>query len=68
MGKGIKPGEYLAEATPADIAPTLAFLTGITLTQAEGRVLTEAIASSPNSTSKTITKHQAFQRAYTPEP
>jgi len=68
MGKSIKPGEYLTEATPADIAPTLAFLTGITLTQAEGRVLTEAIASSPNSASKIITKHQAFQRAYTPEP
>ena len=31
MGKGIKPGEYLQPATPADIAPTLGFLMGVTL-------------------------------------
>ena len=68
MGKSIKPGEYLVEATPADIAPTLAFLTGITLTQSEGRVLTEAIAPLPSSSSKTIAEHPAFQRAYTTEP
>ncbi len=47
MGKGIWPGEYLTPATPADIAPTLAFLTGITLAQAEGRVLVEAVAPPP---------------------
>lgn len=45
MGKGITPGEYLQAASPVDIAPTLAFLAGITLPQSEGRVLTEAIAS-----------------------
>ena len=43
MGKGIVAGEYLAPASPADIAPTLAFLAGITLPQAQGRVLTEAL-------------------------
>lgn len=43
MGWGIKRGEYIADATPADIAPTLAFLCGITLAQPEGRVLSEAL-------------------------
>jgi len=43
MGFGIRPGEYFAEATPADIAPTLAALTGITLAMHEGRVLAEAL-------------------------
>ena len=43
MGWGIKPGRYLTTATPADIAPTFAYLTGITLPRAEGRVLGEAI-------------------------
>jgi arylsulfatase A-like enzyme len=49
MGKGIVPGEYLQPATPADVAPTLAFLAGITLPRAQGRVLIEAIgANGPN--------------------
>ncbi len=43
MGFGVKPGHYLTAASPADIAPTLAFLTGITLPRAEGRALTEAV-------------------------
>jgi hypothetical protein len=45
FGKGIAPGEYLDRASPTDIAPTLAFLTGITLPQADGRVLVEALTS-----------------------
>ncbi len=45
MGRGIKPGEYLLPATPADIAPTLAFLCGITLARADGRVLVEALVA-----------------------
>jgi predicted AlkP superfamily pyrophosphatase or phosphodiesterase len=44
FGAGIKPGEYLNAATPADIAPTLAFLEGVTLPRADGRVLAEALA------------------------
>jgi arylsulfatase A-like enzyme len=44
MGKGIARGEYATEATPADIAPTLASLAGITLRRADGRVLREALA------------------------
>jgi predicted AlkP superfamily pyrophosphatase or phosphodiesterase len=43
-GQGIRRGEYLTPATPADVAPTLAFLAGITMSAAEGRVLTEALA------------------------
>lgn len=46
MGNAIAPGEYLAPASPADIAPTLAFVAGVTLPRAEGRVLTEALARS----------------------
>lgn len=46
MGFGIKPGEYLMRITPADIAPTLAFLCGITLAQPDGRILVEALARS----------------------
>ncbi|MBI1737875.1 MAG: alkaline phosphatase family protein [Acidobacteria bacterium] len=43
MGNGIKGGEYLNAASPADIAPTLAFLCAITLARADGRVLAEAL-------------------------
>jgi arylsulfatase A-like enzyme len=43
MGAGIKPGRYDQAATPADIAPTLAKLCGITLPKAEGRPLTAAL-------------------------
>jgi predicted AlkP superfamily pyrophosphatase or phosphodiesterase len=47
MGFGIRPGEYFGEATPADIAPTLAALTGITLAMHDGRVLAEALQKHP---------------------
>lgn len=43
-GAGITPGRYLTPASPADIAPTLAELMGITLARTDGRVLTPAIA------------------------
>lgn len=43
-GRGVVPGEYLASATPADIAPTLAWFAGITLPRADGRILSEALA------------------------
>jgi predicted AlkP superfamily pyrophosphatase or phosphodiesterase len=43
FGYGIKKGEYLDPAAPIDIAPTLAFLTGVTMSDATGRVLTEAL-------------------------
>jgi predicted AlkP superfamily pyrophosphatase or phosphodiesterase len=43
FGFGVKKGEYLEEVAPIDLAPTLAFLTGVTLPDAMGRVLTEAL-------------------------
>jgi len=43
MGYGIVPGEYFEAATPADIAPTLGALTGVTLAVHDGRVLREAL-------------------------
>ena len=47
MGRDIRAGEYLQAATPADIAPTLAFLCGMTLAPADGRVLAEALRLRP---------------------
>lgn len=44
LGFGIQHGEYHGPATPADIAPTLASLCGITLASRDGHVLTEALA------------------------
>ena len=57
MGFGIQPGEYFANATPADIAPTLASLCGITLVSRDGRILSEAFAKKPaHLPSPTLTK------------
>jgi predicted AlkP superfamily pyrophosphatase or phosphodiesterase len=46
MGPGIRRGKYYETATPADIAPTLATLCGITLATQDGRTLAEAIEGS----------------------
>ncbi len=44
MGPGVTPGRYYEAATPADIAPTLSALLGITKpSNATGRVLIEAL-------------------------
>jgi hypothetical protein len=43
LGFGIHPGEYFEPITPADIAPTLGALTGVTLATRDGRVLGEAL-------------------------
>ena len=45
MGFGIRQGQYFAAATPADIAPTLAALCGVTLAPRDGHVLGEAMAT-----------------------
>ncbi len=50
MGFGIQPGQYSQPITPADIAPTLAALCGITLSSRDGHVLAEALKR-PASTS-----------------
>jgi predicted AlkP superfamily pyrophosphatase or phosphodiesterase len=59
MGFGIKPGEYRGGITPADIAPTLASLCGITMAPRDGRVLGEALAPMLTSATKTSTKKAA---------
>jgi predicted AlkP superfamily pyrophosphatase or phosphodiesterase len=46
-GPGVRRGRFDSPASPADIAPTLAFLTGITLARSDGRVLTEALGTDP---------------------
>jgi arylsulfatase A-like enzyme len=43
MGPGVRPGHYGEEVTPADLAPTLAALTGVSLRRADGRVLGAAL-------------------------
>jgi predicted AlkP superfamily pyrophosphatase or phosphodiesterase len=44
LGAGVRPGQYDQEATPADIAPTLARISHVSLATATGRALDEAIA------------------------
>jgi predicted AlkP superfamily pyrophosphatase or phosphodiesterase len=44
LGAGVRPGQYDQDATPADIAPTLAKICGVALPTATGRALDEAIA------------------------
>jgi len=46
MGKGIQRGEYYGDITPADIAPTLAALCGITLSSHDGHALAQALVKS----------------------
>jgi len=43
MGKDINRGEFYGDVTPADIAPTLAALCGITLSTRDGHVLAQAL-------------------------
>jgi predicted AlkP superfamily pyrophosphatase or phosphodiesterase len=47
LGQGIARGQFETVTSPADIAPTLAFLCGITLPAADGRVLNEALTAFP---------------------
>lgn len=42
-GPGITPGRYMTPASPADIAPTLAEIIGLTLSQVDGKVLTAVV-------------------------
>jgi predicted AlkP superfamily pyrophosphatase or phosphodiesterase len=45
MGYGIRSGEYFELVTPADIAPTLGALCGVTLATRDGRVLGDALVT-----------------------
>lgn len=47
FGRGIKAGVYTDAVTPADVAPTLAALSGITMPKAEGQVLRAALVAPP---------------------
>ena len=58
FGHGIRPGQYLQPASPIDIAPTLAFLTSVTLSDPMGRVLIEALDLSRISRADTRTPQQ----------
>ena len=43
FGAGVRPGVRPEAASPADIAPTLASLTGVRLENVDGKVLTAAV-------------------------
>ena len=45
LGAGIAPGKFAADVTPADIAPTLAALAGITLVHTDGHALSAAVSA-----------------------
>jgi predicted AlkP superfamily pyrophosphatase or phosphodiesterase len=51
MGYGIQQGDYHGDVTPADIAPTLASLCGITLASRDGHVLAQALAKAAQASS-----------------
>jgi arylsulfatase A-like enzyme len=46
-GQGIRRGQYFGASAPVDIAPTLAFLCGVTLPAPDGRILSEALLPTP---------------------
>jgi predicted AlkP superfamily pyrophosphatase or phosphodiesterase len=60
FGYGIRAGQYLQPASPIDIAPTLAFLSSVTLADPMGRVLTEALELTPKPTA-TSAQHRRLQ-------
>lgn len=64
MGYGIRPGVYYDAITPADIAPTLASLCGITLAPRDGHVLGDALAGAKQRVPESKTPPQ---RAAEPE-
>jgi predicted AlkP superfamily pyrophosphatase or phosphodiesterase len=67
MGFGIQPGEYWREVTPADIAPTLAALCGVTLATRDGHVLAEALASTTAAPAPQKTAPKSLSEKLKPE-
>lgn len=47
FGAGVVPGTHTTPATPADIAPTLARLAGLSMPGTDGRILEEALTRDP---------------------
>jgi hypothetical protein len=43
MGARVKAGRYTTAASPADVAPTLAFTIKLTLSNIDGKVLGDAL-------------------------
>jgi hypothetical protein len=56
-GAGIHPGIFLNNASPADIAPTLAYLCGITLARVDGHLLTDAVTPDKQASSMPRATH-----------
>ena len=57
-GAGVKAGTYKGAATPADVAPTLARLVGVTFGGTDGRPLIEALARDETAARSThVPKH-----------
>lgn len=64
MGAGIRRGKYYEAATPADIAPTLATLCGITLATQDGRTLVEALADSQSTQAQSSSQPRSTSDAH----
>ncbi len=65
MGSGIRRGKYYEPATPADIAPTLATLCGITLATHDGRTLFEALEGSQSMQAPSSSQTRSTSDAHT---
>jgi hypothetical protein len=65
MGSGIHGGKYYEPATPADIAPTLATLCGITLATHDGRTLVEALDGSQSAQARSSSRTPATSNSHT---
>jgi predicted AlkP superfamily pyrophosphatase or phosphodiesterase len=65
MGSGIRHGKYYEPATPADIAPTLATLCGITLATHDGRTLLEALDGSQTTQAPSSSRTPATSNSHT---
>jgi predicted AlkP superfamily pyrophosphatase or phosphodiesterase len=65
MGSGIRGGKYYEPATPADIAPTLATLCGITLATHDGRTLVEALDGSQSAQARSSSRTPATSNSHT---
>jgi predicted AlkP superfamily pyrophosphatase or phosphodiesterase len=65
MGAGIRRGKYYKAATPADIAPTLATLCGITLASQDGRPLVEALEGSQSAQEQAASHTRSTSDAHT---
>jgi hypothetical protein len=65
MGAGIRRGKYYEAATPADIAPTLATLCGVTLAAQDGRTLVEALDGSQSGEASSSSRPRSTSDVHT---